>query len=221
MTVMGSGRRIGVFVEAGKTRVFASAVDWPGWARRAKTEELAVAALGEYRLRYELVVRRARLVLPDGEFAVTGRLSGVAKLADFGALSGMAAGEEEPISAEEGGRLAALLEAAWDELDVAAAVAPAVLPKGPRGGGRDTDAILEHVTETELMHAAKLGLKLPRPKPSGRAASEWLRSAVPAALRSGLADSVGANASWPARYVIRRSGWHLLDHAWELQDKSA
>jgi len=25
---------------------------------------------------------------------------------------------------------------------------------------------------------------------------------------------------WPARYAIRRSAWHALDHAWEIEDRS-
>ncbi len=29
-----------------------------------------------------------------------------------------------------------------------------------------------------------------------------------------------ATTAWPARYFIRRSAWHVLDHAWEMEDKS-
>jgi hypothetical protein len=218
---MNSAQRIDVFVEAGRKRVFASAVDWPGWARSGKTEELAIAALATYRPRYEVVARRAGLASPVGELVVAERLSGLAKLADFGALSAAAASEEKPIGAEEGHRLAALLGAAWAEFDAAASMAPDVLPKGPRGGGRDTGAIVDHVAETEAMHAAKLGIKLPKPKPTGDAATAWLRSAMLKTLRAGIDGSaLGRQGGWPPRYFVRRSGWHLLDHAWELQDKS-
>jgi hypothetical protein len=24
---------------------------------------------------------------------------------------------------------------------------------------------------------------------------------------------------WPPRYFIRRSAWHVLDHAWEIEDR--
>jgi hypothetical protein len=27
-------------------------------------------------------------------------------------------------------------------------------------------------------------------------------------------------AKWPARYAIRRCAWHIVDHAWEIEDKS-
>jgi len=214
---MSSGQRIEVFIEAGSKRVFASALDWPGWARSGKTEDLAIATLDDYRSRYEQVIRRAGLEPPAGDLAVTERLAGVAKLADFGALSAAAPSEGKPITAAEGHRLAALLAAAWEELESAAATAPEVLPKGPRGGGRDRDPILEHVIDAEVMHAARLGIKLPKPAAAGNAALAGLRSAMLKALEAGIDGSASA---WPPRYVVRRSGWHLLDHAWELQDKS-
>jgi hypothetical protein len=24
---------------------------------------------------------------------------------------------------------------------------------------------------------------------------------------------------WPVRYFVRRSAWHVLDHAWEIEDR--
>jgi hypothetical protein len=24
---------------------------------------------------------------------------------------------------------------------------------------------------------------------------------------------------WPARYYVRRAAWHVLDHAWEIEDR--
>jgi len=33
------------YLEIGKKRIVACALDWPGWARSARTEELALAAL--------------------------------------------------------------------------------------------------------------------------------------------------------------------------------
>jgi hypothetical protein len=42
------------------------------------------------------------------------------------------------------------------------------------------------------------------------------RAALAAALRAGA-----PGGAWPARYVIRRTAWHVLDHAWEIEDRSA
>jgi hypothetical protein len=40
------------------------------------------------------------------------------------------------------------------------------------------------------------------------------RAVLAAALRSGA-----PGGTWPARYIIRRSAWHVLDHAWEIEDR--
>jgi hypothetical protein len=216
-----SGQRVDVFVEAGQKRTFASALDWPGWTRSGKSEELALEALSDYLPRYEAVAARAGLEPPAGDLVVAARLPGIAKNADFGALSGAAPGEEQGMTAAEGRRLAALLSACWDELARSAAAAPAVLPKGPRGGGRDRDAIMAHVNETEVVYARKIGVTLPRPRPAGDAAVSYVRSALTGMLSGGLDGAQASPGGWVPRYAVRRIAWHVLDHAWELQDKSA
>jgi hypothetical protein len=209
---------IGVFIEAGKTRVFASALDWPGWARRAKTEELAVEALADYLPRYAPVVRLAGLEPPQGDLVIAERHPGLAKNADFGALGEIAPSETAPLPADDGARLASLLEAAWTSFDEVAAAAPAQLRKGPRGGGRDTDQIVAHVRDAELMYARKLGL----PREKGEAWPDaWtlLRARIGAALRD-PETLVAPPNGWPLRYGARRLAWHVLDHLWEIEDKS-
>ncbi|MGH9224443.1 MAG: hypothetical protein ACRD2W_11845 [Acidimicrobiales bacterium] len=37
-----------VYLEVGSKKVFASALDWPGWCRSAKTEEEALETLATY-----------------------------------------------------------------------------------------------------------------------------------------------------------------------------
>jgi len=209
---------IRVFMEAGKTRVFASALDWPGWARRAKTEELAVEALAEYLPRYAPIVRLAGFEPPEGEFVITERHPGLARYADFGSLGEIAGTETTPPAPEEGARLARLLEAAWSAFDRVAAAAPAQLRKGPRGGGRDTDQIVAHVRGAELAYARKLGL----PRDEDQAGPDgWplLRARIGAALRDPESVVIPANG-WPLRYGARRIAWHVLDHLWEIEDKS-
>jgi hypothetical protein len=209
---------IGVFIESGKTRVFASALDWPGWARRAKSEELAVEALADYLPRYAPVVRLAGLEPPQGELVIAERHLGLAKNADFGALGEIARSETAPLRPDEGARLAALLEAAWTSFDEVAAAAPAQLRKGPRGGGRDTDQIVAHVRDAELMYARKLGLPRDKGEPWPDA---WalLRARIGAALRDPETLVTPPNG-WPVRYGARRLAWHVLDHLWEIEDKS-
>ena len=49
-------RSIEVYIEAGSKRVFAGALDWPGWCRSAKDEDGALAALVAYGPRYAAVL---------------------------------------------------------------------------------------------------------------------------------------------------------------------
>jgi hypothetical protein len=206
---------IAVFVEAGGRRVFASALDWPGWARSGKTEELAVAALADYLPRYAPIAARAGLKPPGGELAVTERHQGVAKNADFGSLGEIAPSEHAPLTAAQGARLASLLEAAWAAFDEVAAAAPEQLRKGPRGGGRDTSQIIEHVAGAQDVYARKMGL----PREKAPDAVGQLRARIAAALRAPEA-LVLPDKGWPPRYAARRMAWHVLDHLWEIEDKS-
>jgi hypothetical protein len=107
-------KSIAIYLETGKRRTFACALDWPGWCRSGKTEENAVEALAAYRDRYAEVTKAAGLTLPsppDG-FEIIERLRGTAGHTDFGAPGEIAAADREPTTPDEAGRLAALISAA-------------------------------------------------------------------------------------------------------------
>jgi hypothetical protein len=216
----------GVYLEAGKKRVFACAVDWPGWCRSGRDEEQALAALAMAASRYAVVPALAGLAFdPVSEvdcIEIAERVDGT-PATDFGALDVAPALDRGPGTAQQAQRLAALVETAWDYFEQTAAAAPPVLRKGPRGGGRDRDQIIEHVRETELLHARMLGLA-ERPFPAGDlAAVARVRAAVLAEIRAAAAAAAPEDpgrARRPARFVARRAAWHALDHAWEIQDKA-
>ena len=210
---------IEVFIEAGQRRVFASALAWPGWARSGKSDELAVAALADYLPRYATVVKRAGLVPPAGDLAITERHAGLAKNADFGSLGEIAPSETRPLPDDDGARLAALLEAAWAAFAEVAEAAPALLRKGPRGGGRDTARIVEHVFGAEAMYARKMGLPKDKVADAASDAATMLRRRISAAM-SDPAILVIPPKGWPPRTAARRIAWHVLDHQWEIEDKS-
>ncbi len=44
--------KTGVYLELGAKRVFACTLDWPVWCRSGKDEDLALAALADYKPRY-------------------------------------------------------------------------------------------------------------------------------------------------------------------------
>jgi hypothetical protein len=218
---------VAVFAEPGHKWVFVSALDWPGWARRAKTEELALAALEGYLPRYAPIVASAGLAPVTGALVITERHPKPTANADFGSLHEVAPSEHLPLTAEAGTRFAALLEAEWARFDEMAEVAPEHLRKGPRGGGRDTPQIVAHVRDAEAMYVRKMGL--PRDHPLWR--STGAPGSVPAEVTAGLrvwitaalrhpASVVTPPKGWPLRYAARRIGWHVLDHLWEIEDKS-
>ncbi len=232
-----------VCLETGRRLSFASALDWPGWSRSGRGDDAALEALRAYGPRYALVARAAGLPPPDvARIEIVERLAG-SVTTDFGAPDAIAEVEREPVTAGEVERLVRLMEAGWELFDRIAATAPASLRKGPRGGGRDRDAIVDHVVGAEAeMYARKLGLRLPRPALDYLAARAAARTAVANALqtrtesaplprvwdrrvrnpdleRPGRAQPDGSRG-WPPRYAIRRIAWHVLDHAWEIEDKS-
>ncbi|MGH7686304.1 MAG: hypothetical protein ACREN2_05750 [Candidatus Dormibacteria bacterium] len=213
---------VAVFVETGSKRVIAGAIDWPGWCRVAKTEELAIDALATYASRYTLVAARAGEVFPAAsEFIVAERVRGNATT-DFGAPASRLPGDVRPVPVAEIDRLIALMRAAWATLEAVASRTPQSLRPGPRGGGRDRDRMLEHVLGAEHAYARKLGVHTRPPALGDQTAIEAFRDGVMSRCRNvAAADESSPQTSWPVRYFIRRLTWHALDHAWEMEDRSA
>jgi hypothetical protein len=210
-----------VYLEVGRKRVFAAAVDWPGWCRSGKTEELALEALADYYDRYRTVSGRARIAFPKrlvAEFEVMERLPGTATT-DFGAPGEIAEGDTQRLTAADARRVAALVRAAWAELAEIAAGSPEQLRKGPRGGGRDRDPMVAHVINAEAAYARKLGIKHKPPDVDDSAAIGALRDAILEVLGSASDGTPLVPGGWPPRYAARRIAWHVLDHAWEMQDR--
>ncbi|HEY8198959.1 MAG TPA: hypothetical protein VIF44_04255, partial [Candidatus Limnocylindrales bacterium] len=219
-----------IYFESGSTRVFAGALDWPGWCRSGKSEAAAVDELLAYRARYTTVLDEAAppdLSPPLGRLTVDvrERLIGGSGT-DFGAPAAPPTADKEAIDDAELARLLAILGACWSELDRQAAAATGVeLSSGPRGGGRDLAKILAHVLEAEQAYLAKLGSKPPKGDGSTAHVAAH-RAAVRAAFMARAMDRPVPEPNlvrvfWTPRYFIRRAAWHVLDHAWEVEDRTA
>jgi hypothetical protein len=211
-----------VYLEVGSKRVFAGALDWPGWARFGKTEALALEALADYVPRYAVVAERAGIAFPataGDELRVVEKVPGSATT-DFGAPDRLASSDADPVGAADAARFAALLRASWAPFDQVAAAAPAELRKGPRGGGRDRDKMVDHVLGAEAAYARKLGVRQRQPAAGNEAAIAALREAIVAVLGVPSDGTPPVPKGWPARYAVRRIAWHVLDHAWEIQDRA-
>src|SRR5690349_2501324 len=150
---------IGVVIERGTKRVFASAADWPGWARSGKDEDDALAALLAYAPRYSRVAKKLGFAAPKDASAlrVVERTGGNATT-EFGAPGVPAKIDAAKVGDADLARLGAALDACWRAFDATVAKAKGkALAKGPRGGGRTLDKIAAHVYEAELAYLSGLG----------------------------------------------------------------
>ena len=90
--------------------------------------------------------------------------------------------------------------------------------KGPRGGGRDRDRIIQHTLNVVQDWATKLGLRAPEGSLLTEEGLRPHRDAYLNAIRAYHAQGKAARA-WPLRYLIRHTAFHTLDHVWEMEDK--
>jgi hypothetical protein len=213
-----------VMIERGRKKpvAVASAFDWPGWDRSGKSEEDALTVLAAYRPRYAKVAKLAGLAgefRKAGELAVVERIEGVGMTDFYGLSYRSARPEHEPMSAAACERKIALLRASWTYFDDVASRVSAELRTGPRGGGRDRDKIVRHANGAEIHEfAKKVGVNTPldaRERPDELRAH---RDAFISAIRDYNARGAPAR-TWTLQFVIRHSAYHMLDHAWEMEDR--
>jgi hypothetical protein len=200
-------------------------VEWPGWSRSGRDEESALRALFAYGKRYAQALGRTRLdFLPPEDpsaFRLVERLDGDATT-DFGAPGAIPSADNAPIDAAEKDRFEKLLKALWRYFDKVVQTAEGKeLQKGPRGGGRDLEKITRHLLDADNGYLSSVGKK--REKNAGDELAST-RDAVLNVLESAVLGELPTRgprggAYWPPRYFVRRTAWHLLDHAWEIEDR--
>jgi hypothetical protein len=220
---------VDVYLEIGSKRTFAGAVEWAGWCRSGRDEAAALQALLGYAGRYQGVLQGTGLVIaaPADVESLT-IVEGLAgnSTTDFGAPAVALSGDAEPMDEAELGRAQTILEACWRALDSAAELARGrELRKGPRGGGRELDGIIRHVLGGDAGYLAQLGWKFKQGAEEDldrelQQTRQAIRQGLAAAVRGELAErGPRGGIRWPARYYVRRAAWHVLDHAWEIEDR--
>jgi hypothetical protein len=220
---------IDVYLEIGKKRTFAGAIEWPGWCRSGRDEGAALQALLDYGPRYARILRAARLGFHApadvAAFVVVERLAGNTTT-DFGAPDVAPSCDTRPVDDAELRRFQTLLRAYWRAFDAAVRAASGkALRKGPRGGGRDVEAIVQHVWGAEAGYLARLAWKLrKRETEDPREELDRTRQVVLNALAAAARGEVPARGPrggviWTPRYFVRRVAWHVLDHIWEIEDR--
>jgi hypothetical protein len=216
---MASSAPTEVTLEVERTKSFAAAVAWPGWCRPGKTPDDALTALADYAPRYAAIAKLARVRFSPAygdDLTVVDEVPGD-RTTGFGAPNRGVATDARELTAAEADTQVRLLEASWAELDRLAVEAPEHLRKGPRGGGRDRDKVVAHVIEAERSYARKVGVSHP-PFHGDAGALSAYREELTAVLRAARGGEPAP--AWSPRYFLRRATWHVLDHVWEIEDKS-
>jgi len=212
-----------IMLEHGKKkRVVASAFDWPGWDRSTRLGGDALAVLDAYRPRFAKVAELAGFAAEFGrlgDLEVVEEVEGIG-MTDYYGVSGRAATvEHDAMTDAVLERKLALLRASWGTFDDTAERVSVELRKGPRGGGREKERIIRHVNGAEVHEfAPKVGVKVPLETRDDPKALRTYRDAFTDAIRDHHARGEPAR-SWALQFLIRRCAWHMLDHAWELEDR--
>ncbi len=219
-----------VYLEVGSKRIFAAALDWPGWSRSAKDEASALQMLLDYAPRYQRAIQPSGLALNApasiAELNIIERLQGGSGT-DYGVPGMQPRVDSLPVSEEDLEKFRAIFRALWQAFDSTLQAARGrALRTGPRGGGRSLEQIAAHVMEAEQGYLTMLGASLTAEQKS---APPELKAAI---LHEAILYALGASARgelptsgprggrrWGARFFTRYAAWHLLDHTWEIEDR--
>ena len=202
-----------VYLEIGARKVFAGYVDWPGSERSAKTEDEALERLLSYAPRYAKVIKTFK---PAKTLKVVERIKGN-MTTDFGAPGVQPNVDERDLTAAQLKKQIEILQAAWKYFDATAKKnAKAKLSTGPRGGGRSVPKMVEHVMGADRAYLSGLSGSLAKGADLRETMIETLRKRV---RGEELPPTRRKKPPWAPRYLVRRSAWHALDHAWEIEDR--
>jgi len=204
-------------------RFVAYALDWSGWSRGAKTVDEALSTLEAYRERYQPVAAAAgfgRQFDRAGSFDIVEDRVGPGSTDFWGISFAPSSFEDGPMTDAELERRIALLRACWAYFDAVGARVSPEMAKGPRGGGRDRDHIIRHVIRNESEEFAKrVGLAIPEYGAMGDALPAYRASYLEAIRAYHRGEINRPMRSWSLPFLLRHSAFHVMDHAWEMEDK--
>ena len=212
-----------VILEVGKKRrVVAGAMDWPGLDRWGTSEDDALDKLSSYLSRYAGVAERAglgRAFARARRAEVVERVPGSSSTDFWGIAHVPSQIEQEVLSSADLERRLELLSACWAYFDYVAVGVSKELRPGLRSAGRSRDQIIRHVYGTEPeQFSRKVEVRTPRDvvlTPDGLATH---RQGYLDAIRTYNAEGKPAR-TWPIQFLVRRTAHHVMDHAWEMEDR--
>ena len=210
--------RIAIEVGPKGKRTVTVARDWPGLSRGAASEELAIERLRSYVTRYASIAVRAGLPFKPDSVEVVERYQGTGSTDFWGISFAFSDFDRQAQSNDELERELALMQACWAEFDEVRHRVSEELRKGPRGGGRDRDRIVQHTIAAEYGWSPKLRTGGEEDLPLTDEALRLHREGYCVAIRALHAEGRMAR-TWPLRFLIRHTAFHTMDHTWEMEDK--
>jgi hypothetical protein len=212
-----------VILEIGtKRRVVAGAMDWPGLDRWGTSEEDALEKLASYVPRYADVAKRAgmgRAFARASDLDVVERVPGSSSTDFWGIAHVPSEIEREILSSSDLERRLDLQQATWAYFDDVAARITAELRPGPRSAGRSHDQIVRHVYFNEPQQfSRKVEVRTPTQVVLTAPGLATHRREYLDAIRAYNADGKPAR-TWPIQFLVRRTAHHVMDHAWEMEDR--
>jgi hypothetical protein len=212
-----------VILEIGKKRRFvAGAVDWPGLDRWGTSEEDALEKLSSYLPRYAGVAERAGMTSAfarERDLEVVERVPGTSSTDFWGIAHVPSQIEREVLAPADLERRLDLLQASWAYFDdVAMRISPE-LRAGPRSVGRSHDQIVRHVYYNEPeQFSRKVEVRTPIEVVLASDGLATHRQEYLDAIRAYNAEGKSAR-TWPIQFLVRRTAHHVMDHAWEMEDR--
>jgi hypothetical protein len=215
--------KLRVILEVGpKRRVVAGATDWPGLDRWGTSEEDALLKLSTYVPRYAGVAERAGLTAQFGvehDIEVVEQVPGSSSTDYHGIAHVPSQIEGEVLPPTELERRLTLLQACWAYFDDTTTRVSGALRPGPRGGGWTRDEIVRHVYANEPeQFSRKVEVRTPKEVVLTAEGLADHRQAYLDAIRAYNTECKPAR-TWPIQFLIRRTAHHVMDHAWELEDR--
>ena len=214
-----AGAEVGRWPSASRPpkKAFATAVDWPGWSRSGKTEELRSRhwwpTRSDTRRSRELARRTSRRSGVDRR-----RRADRGRRRDRFGVPDVTDQDRRPRDREDGERLARWSKRpgrpSTDRRRGARGAAQGTARRRPRPRRSSTTS-----SARRQAYAHEMGIKR-KEFTSDRAARRRLRAAMLEDLRAPSDGSPIADRKWTTRYAAHRIAWHALDHAWEIEDRS-
>ncbi len=205
-----------------KRRVVAGAMDWPGLDRWGISEDDAIERLSSYIRRYAGVAGRAGLgdaLARASSLEVIERVPGSSSTDFWGIAHVPSQLEREVLPSADLERRLDLLRACWASFDEVASRVSGELRPGARSVGRSRDQIMRHVYVTEPdQFSRKVGIRTPPDVVLTLVGLAAHRQAYLDAIRAWNAEGKPAR-TWPIQFLVRRTAHHVMDHAWEMQDR--